>query len=295
MTETGQFLPPDPGARFATIRRPSSTAPDEAHGSRVQPRRRSVPRPNAARGWTPTFPARRCRAATRGRASPRISNGSARSSTRATRWCRGPKSTAGRDASPVGVADLRGGVLPRRRAAARDAERHLPARADDLRVRHGGAAGPHPPRRWHPARRPGARAGRSRTRAATSRASSRRRRATTRPAAGDSRVRRRGRRAARSARISSACSAAIPTAERHHGLTYFLVDLVDAGRDRPAGRATRRRRRLRRGVLRRRVRPRHRRARRTEPGLERRDGDHRLGARPHAAHPRAASSRPRSG
>ena len=48
----------------------------------------------------------------------------------------------------VGVADLRGGVLPGRRAAAGHPERHLPAGADDLRVRHARAAGPHPARAW---------------------------------------------------------------------------------------------------------------------------------------------------
>ena len=74
-----------------------------------------------------------------------------------------------------------------------------------------------------------------------------------------------------------------PEAERHRGLTYFLVDLAHAGRHRARRRATRRRRRVRRGVPRRRVRARRRRARRAERGLGRRDGDHRLGARAHAA------------
>ena len=45
---------------------------------------------------------------------------------------------------PLGVADLRGGVLRGRRAAAGHPERHLPARADDLRVRHPGAKGSDP-------------------------------------------------------------------------------------------------------------------------------------------------------
>ena len=44
----------------------------------------------------------------------------------------------------VGVADLRGGVLPGRRPAAGHPERHLPAGADALRVRHARAAGPRP-------------------------------------------------------------------------------------------------------------------------------------------------------
>ena len=42
------------------------------------------------------------------------------------------------------VGDLRGGVLPRRRARSGLPERHLPARADHLRARHQGAAGPLP-------------------------------------------------------------------------------------------------------------------------------------------------------
>src|SRR5207247_52491 len=45
---------------------------------------------------------------------------------------------------PPGVADHRGGVLPRRRAAARHAERDLPARADLVRARHRRAARSHP-------------------------------------------------------------------------------------------------------------------------------------------------------
>ena len=53
--------------------------------------------------------------------------------------------------------------------------------------------------------------------------------ATTRPAAGGSPARRRGRPAARSAPTCSACSAPTPTAERHRGLTYFLVPLDAPG------------------------------------------------------------------
>ena len=45
----------------------------------------------------------------------------------------------------VGVADLRGGVLRGRASAARGPERHLPSRADRLRLRDPGAEGPHPP------------------------------------------------------------------------------------------------------------------------------------------------------
>ena len=49
-----------------------------------------------------------------------------------------PRGLAGR------VGDLRGGVLPRRRARPGLPERHLPAGADHLRPRHQGAAGPVP-------------------------------------------------------------------------------------------------------------------------------------------------------
>ena len=49
-----------------------------------------------------------------------------------------PRGLAGR------VGDLRGGVLPRRGAGPGLPERHLPARADHLRPRHQGAAGPLP-------------------------------------------------------------------------------------------------------------------------------------------------------
>ena len=111
---------------------------------------------------------------------------------------------------PLGVADLRGGVLPGGRAPAGHPERHLPARADDLRVRHPGAAGPLPAP-------DGERRGdlvpglvRARRGQRPGRRSRRRRCATRRPAAGGSTARRPGRRAARSAPTSSACSAPIP-------------------------------------------------------------------------------------
>ncbi len=45
----------------------------------------------------------------------------------------------------LGVAPLRGGVLPRRRAAPGHAERDLPARAEPVRVRHARPADRHPP------------------------------------------------------------------------------------------------------------------------------------------------------
>ena len=161
--------------------------------------------------------------------SPRTSSGSARCSTPATPSCRGPRSTA---------------AATRRLWEWLIFEEEYYRAGAPQRVTQNGifllaptifefgtprAAGPHPRARWRPASRRGARAGRSRTRAATSPASSRRRCATTRPAAGGSRARRRGRRAARSARTSSACSAAIPTPNATEGLTYFLVDLATPG------------------------------------------------------------------
>ena len=157
----------------------------------------------------------------------------------------------------VGVAALRGGVLPGRRAAAGHAERHLPAGAHRVRVRHARAAGPHPPphgrrrgplvpglvgaeRRQRPGRRARARRGGS-------------------TAAGCSTARRRGRPAARSARTCSGSSAPTRSSERHKGLTYLLVPLDTPGRHRARLRPPRRRRGLRRGVLRGRL-PRRRRA-----------------------------------
>ena len=73
--------------------------------------------------------------------------------------------------------------------------------------------------------------------------------------------RRPGARAARSATRSSASSAAIQGAERHQGLTYFLVPLRAPGVTVRPVRPPRRRRGLRRGLPRRRLRPRPRRAR----------------------------------
>ena len=58
-------------------------------------------------------------------------SGSARSATTAGRRCRWPIEYGGRGAGILEVADLRGGVLPRRRARARQPERHLPARPHD--------------------------------------------------------------------------------------------------------------------------------------------------------------------
>ena len=141
-----------------------------------------------------------------------------------------PEEYGGREAQPLGVADLRGGVLPRpaRRSGSRrtasscsrrrssssapqeQKDRILPKMAAGEQTVVPGLVGAE--RGQRPRRHP--EQGRARRRGA---------------AAGGCPARRRGRRAARSARTCSACSAAIPTAERHHGLTYFLVDLATPG------------------------------------------------------------------
>ena len=186
-----------------------------------------------ARAWLEAnVPARVCRRATPGRASPATSSGSARCSTPAGRWCRGRSEYGGREASLMGVADLRGGVLPGGRARSgspRTGSSCSRPRSSSSARRSSRTASS---RRWPRARRRGARAGRSRTPAATSPASSPAPCATTPPAAGASPGRRRGRHAARSATGSSACSAPTRRRERHRGLTYFLVDLARRRRDR---------------------------------------------------------------
>ena len=116
---------------------------------------------------------------------------------------------------PARVADLRGGVLPRGRAEARQPERHLPARADADGVRHARAEGALPAEDGERARRSGRRAGPSRTPAATWRRS--------RPARGATATstccagRRPGPRAAPSRTGCSGCSAPIPPASATAG------------------------------------------------------------------------------
>ena len=151
------------------------------------------------------------------------SSGSGGSSTPAGRSCRGPRRTAA--ATPaLGVADLRGGVLPGRRRRSGS-----PRTASSCSPRRSSSSAP-PEQQDRVLPRDGERRGpvvpglvRARRRAATSPASRAGRSATTRPAAGGSTARRPGRPAARSAPTCSACSAPTPTAERHRGLTYFLV------------------------------------------------------------------------
>ena len=196
-----------------------------------------------------------------------------------------PEAYGGRDASPDGVADLRGGVLPRRRPAAGHAERHLPARADRLRVRHRRRRRTTSSRAWPGATTSGARAGRSRTPAATSPAS--RAAAVRDEAAGGWRLSGQKTWTTRGAFCTHLFGLfrSDPEAERHRGLTYFLVPLDAPGRDGARLRPARRRRGLRRGLPRRRVRARRRRARRRARGLVGGDGHDERGARSHPAQP----------
>ena len=264
---------------YETVRLVYDQRPDGPH---LHPRSRRPSAPRRAPGSRRT-----CRDAAalgrhRARASPRTSTGSARSSTAAGRWCRGRTSTAGA-ARTCGVADLRGGVLPRRRAAAGHPERHLPARPDDLRVRHAGAAGALPAADGASARRSGPglvgaergqrpRGDPERPRAAT---------ATTACCNGQKTWTTRGAFADLFGLFRTD-----PDAERHHGLTFFLVPLDAPGRHACAASRGSTARGLRRGVLRRRVRAATRTGSASEgTGLERRDGDDRLRARPHAAQP----------
>ena len=197
---------------------------------------------SAGRGGVP----RRGRALARGQRAPHgaaVGRHRARASPRHLEWERTlfdarwavvswPEEYGGRDASPVGVADLRGGVLPGRRARSgsrrtasscsrrRIFEFGTPEQQDRILPRMARGERPVVPglvraqRRQRPRRHPSRRVRDE--------------------AAGGWRLtaRRRGRRAARSARTCSACSAPTPTAERHRGLTYFLVAARRRRRDR---------------------------------------------------------------
>ena len=191
-----------------------------------------------------------------------------------------PRGVAGR------VGDLRGGVLPRRRARPGLPERHLPARADHLRPRHPGAAGPLPADDGDRRAGLGAVLVRARGRLRPGLAALDRDAATTSAAAGCSTARRPGRRGRPSPTGASGCSAPTPRRQRHHGLTYFLFPLDADGRHRAPDRPARRRGRLRRGLLRGRLRPGRRRARRPRRRLAGRDEHGRQRARPVAALPR---------
>ena len=156
-----------------------------------------------------------------------------------------------------------------------------------------GAAGSHPAADGARPRTSGRRAGPSRTPGAISRASRAAPCATRRAGAGGSPGRRRGARAAPSATGCSASSAAIRRRERHRGPDLLPRPAAGAGRHRAPGRPPRRRRRLRRRVPRRRLRPGPRRPRQGARRVERRDDDRELRARPHAAQPRALRRRRR--
>ena len=114
MTRSGRFLP------SLGPRRPHRYDPG-AHGPDVLARRRAVPRRGAATGWRRTCPAPRCRRATPGRASPPPRMGAHTVRCRATRWCQWPERIRRPRSQPVGMADLRRGVLraPARRSASR--------------------------------------------------------------------------------------------------------------------------------------------------------------------------------
>ena len=120
------------------------TTGGEPSGSRARRGHARLPRRGARVPARARARARRCRRWTPPRASRRTASGSTRSPTRGCRWCRGRREFGGRDASLDAVGGVRGGVLRRRRAAAGEPERDLPARADAVRARHAGAARAHP-------------------------------------------------------------------------------------------------------------------------------------------------------
>ena len=183
------------------------------------------------------------------------------------------------------VGDLRGGVLPRRRARPGLAERHLPAVADPVRPRHPGSAGPVPPVDGHRRADLGAVLVRARGRL--------------RPRLAE--VHRHPRRRAR--RLGAQRPEDVVVARHLRPLGIRAVPLRPRGpaarrphllplparrrrRHRAPDRPARRRGRVRRGVLRRRVRARRRRARRRRRRLAGRDVDRRQRARAVAALPR---------
>ena len=183
------------------------------------------------------------------------------------------------------VARLRGGVLPRPGAQAGEPERHLPARPHHARVRDRRAEGALPPADGRRATRSGARAGPSPTPAATSPASAR---APSRNAAGDGWVLNGQKTWASRGAFAEWCFGIFrtdPEAERHRGLTYFLVAMDSPGRHGAPDPPDRRRDRLRRDLLRQRRGPRGPGARRGRRRLVGRHGDGRLRARPLAAQP----------
>ena len=197
---------------------------------RYTPTNRTRSGPRRARGWPrPTCPPSRCRASTPRRASPSTASGSARCSD--GRLVGGV--VAGRVRRPRRrlhqLADLRGGVLPRRRAGAGQPERHLPARPDDHGGRHRRAEGAVPADDGVERDRLGAGVERAQRRAATSPRSARRRAHRRRRRRGSSTARRSGRRRAVWADWCFGIFRTDPDAERHRGLTFILVPLDSPG------------------------------------------------------------------
>ena len=203
---------------------------------------------------------RRCRRATPPRGSPCTSSGSALLHDARYAVVSWPEAYGGRDAIALGVADLRGGVLPGRwrpsgspRTASSCSPRPSsssapPAQQDYVPAPDVGRRGPVVPGLVRAQRRlrPGGhhQPGRPRRRAPVAGVLTGQKTWTTRGAF---------------------CTHLFglfrtdPEAERHRGLTYFLVPLDADGHDRAGLRSPRRRRGLRRGVPRRRVRARRRR------------------------------------
>ena len=196
-----------------------------------------------------------------------------------------PEEYGGRGADYLALAHLRGGVLPRRRARARQPERHLPPRAHDHGGGHRRAEGAVPPddgverdrvgagvertqRRLRPRRHPRhRRAQRRRLRVDAQRSED------LGVARGVGRLvlRHLPHRPRRRAPPRAHVRAGAARLARHHRASH---------------RAARRRHRFRRDLLRRRARAGREHARRRQPGLAGRDGDGRLRARRQPAQPR---------
>ena len=190
------------------------------------------------------------------------------------------------------LADLRGGVLPRRRARAGQPERHLPPRSHDHGGRHRRAEGALPADDGVERDRVGAGVERAQRRLRPRGDPLHRRAQRRRHRVGAQRpedlgvARGVGRLVLRHLPHRSRVGA--PPRPHLHPRAARL-----ARRHRAADRAARRRHRLRRDLLRRRARAGREHARRGEPGLARRDGDRRLRARREPAQPGALQRRRR--